>query len=96
MKPLKKGQKAFVLRMDSSALYYVEVGKVERIDQDGTVFIRLPIKGEDNKKDSIVVDANGKDVFASEKEAIAHVATECLRVSRKWSERAFELAARLF
>src|SRR5262245_23293693 len=92
----RKGQKVYLTRMGRDGLYEVTPGAVVRTDPDGTVFVRIRIEPEPDRKDTIVVDAEAKGLCSDRRSAVLATARRCREQSRRWADRAFALLEQLF
>jgi hypothetical protein len=92
-KPLKKGQKVWLVRMNDSGKYNVVPGTVT---DPATPYVKIANDLEtDSPRETIVVDARKKEVFRTERDALVDAISRSHNAAENWMTNARLLAARL-
>ncbi len=94
-KPLKRGQKVWLVNMDRAGLYdVVPATFVEARDEGRTYMVRMTIE-YDGKHEQMVVDRRPDDVLPTRKEAVLRAVARCWDVAKRNNERAEQLLVSL-
>lgn len=90
---MRKGQKVWIVMLDSLASYEVIETKIERLHEVADlVYVRIPTQSDDGEG-TVVVERKTSEVYKKYDEASTEAVSKCLKSANKHLERAILLEA---